>query len=38
MKQVVGITAVIRCENVGFSPALAGVIATPMTYIMQAKH
>lgn len=39
MKQVAGITAVIRCENVGFSPAQADVIATPsMTCIMRAKE
>lgn len=38
MKQVAGITAVIRCENAGFSPAQAGVIAAPsMTCTMQAK-
>lgn len=38
MKQVAGITTVIRCENVGFSPAQTGVIATPsITGIMQAK-
>lgn len=38
MKQVAGITTIIRWENVGFSPAQADVIATPsMTCIMQAK-
>lgn len=38
MKQVAGITTVIRCENAGFSPAQADVIATPsMTCVMQAK-
>lgn len=38
MKQVAGITTVIRCENAGFSPAQADVIATPsMTRVMQAK-
>lgn len=39
MKQVAGITAVIRCKNVGFSPAQADVIATPsMTCVTQAKE
>lgn len=38
MKQVAGITTVIRCENEGFPLAQANVIATPSrTCTMQAK-